>query len=332
MMKNAPLIESAGTVVGKDEYAGPLGVWFDSHEADAKFGMPTWEMAEAEIQRRAVQTALDKQSVPVAEVDMIFGGDLQNQCVATTFGLKAFSRPFIGLYGACSTMAESIGLAAVMIDSGAARRAIAVTSSHFCSAERQFRFPLEYAGQRPPTAQWTVTGGGAALLARADLCKNSCAPKVRAVTFGRMFDLGITDMSNMGAAMAPAACQTICDHLADTAKRLSDFDLVVTGDLGSTGILLLRRLLSEEGHEAGEALADCGCMIYDEKDKDFGCGGSGCGCSAAVLNSVIYQKLLSGVYKDVLFVGTGALMSPLSVSQGEVIPSIAHALHLSSGG
>ena len=232
--------------------------------------------------------------------------------------------PFFGLYGACSTMAESLCLAGMFVDTGLARQCLAVTSSHFCSAERQFRFPLEYGGQRTPTAQWTVTGAGACVVGQ-----NGQPPFVRAVTVGTVADLGITDINNMGAAMAPAAAQTLCQYFADTGHKPEDFDLILTGDLGFVGSRLLERLMQAEGYPMAKLHNDCGLMIYDRLTQDVHAGGSGCGCAASVLCSFILPQIACHRLKNVLFLATGALMSPTSVQQGESIPGIAHLLHLS---
>ncbi len=327
-----PRIECTGSVVGEKEACGPLGARFDVRNADERFGQKTFEQAEAFMQQTALQTALDKQSLAADTLDFVLGGDLENQCIASSFGLLAFNTPFLGLYGACSTMAESLALAALLVDAGAAGRAAAVTSSHFCTAERQFRTPLEYGGQRPPTAQWTVTGAGASVVCDAALCKNPRAPFVRAATFGRITQLGVKDINNMGAAMAPAAAETAAIHLRDRGLSPGDFDRIVTGDLGQLGLDLTRQLLAADGIDITPQSDDCGCLVYENSSLKFGCGGSGCGCSAAVFNSLIYQKLVAGEYKNVLFIGTGALMSPLSVFQGEIIPTVAHAVHVCTGG
>jgi len=325
----SPRIESVGTIVGKTEAEGPLGQWFDIKSDDSYFMQSTWEQAEAVMQQTALRRALEKGGLDSGMLDMVFSGDLENQIIASSFGVKALSVPFVGLFGACSTMAQGLALAGLFVESGAAGRTAAVTSSHFCTAERQFRYPLEYGGQRPPTAQWTVTGAGAAIVASDELCQNRKAPVLKAARFGIITELGIKDIGNMGAAMAPAAAEAISGFLTDTKQKPDDFDLILTGDLGEIGLALTRRLLEDDGLPTGEKIKDCGCMIYDNSKHKYGCGGSGCGCSASVLNSMIYAKLGSGELENVLFVGTGALMSPVSVFQGEVIPAVAHAVQLS---
>ena len=324
---NPPKIEATGTVVGSREGGGPLGDEFDICSADAFFGQPTWEEAEAEMQKTALSRALENGGLAAGDLQCIFGGDLENQCTASGYGLKDFGVPFAGLYGACSTMAEGLALAAVFAESGAAARAAAVTSSHICTAERQFRYPLEYGGQRPSTAQWTVTGAGATLVAAANCCPKPL-PTIGAVSFGIITELGVKDIANMGAAMAPAAAATVSGFLNDTATTPADYDLILTGDLGEHGLALTKILLTDDGWLPAGRLADCGMLIYDNPKKEYGCGGSGCGCSAAVLNSYIYRRLCAGELKKVLFVGTGALMSPVSVYQGQVIPAIAHAVQI----
>lgn len=325
----SPRIESTGTIVGKTEAEGPLGKWFDIQSDDSYFMQKTWEQAEAVMQKTALQKALEKGGLDSGMLDMVFSGDLENQIIASSFGVKALAVPFVGLFGACSTMAQGLALAGLFVESGAAGRTAAVTSSHFCTAERQFRYPLEYGGQRPPTAQWTVTGSGAAIVSSDELCQNRSAPVLKAARFGIITELGIKDISNMGAAMAPAAAEAISGFLKDTQQTPDDFDLILTGDLGELGLSLTRQLLADAGLDTKEKIKDCGCMIYDNSDKKYGCGGSGCGCSASVLNSLIYAKLSEGALQNVLFVGTGALMSPVSVFQGEVIPAVAHAVQLS---
>ncbi|MBQ5883070.1 MAG: stage V sporulation protein AD, partial [Clostridia bacterium] len=261
------------------------------------------------------------------DIDCCFSGDLLNQCIGSSFGLREFGMPFSGLYGACSTMALSLALSATLIDSGALESAVASTSSHFCSAERQYRNPLEYGGQRPPAAQWTVTGAGAAVLKSA----TPDNPRVNAVIFGKIRDLGITDVNNMGAAMAPAAAETISAFLNDTKTSPDDFDLILTGDLGKVGSDLLKELLIKENNiDISKVHYDCGIMIYDAETQDVHAGGSGCGCSASVVCSYIINKLRKKELNRVLFVGTGALLSPTSSFQGESVPGIAHGVLLTS--
>ncbi len=322
-LENPPSALAYAAVGGKKEGEGPLARDFDILCDDASFGEQTWEKAESRLQKEAVKKALEKARLSGGDIDLIFAGDLLNQCVGSTYGLRELEIPFLGLYGACSTMAESLAVASLFVDNGLAERAAAVTSSHFCSAERQFRFPLEYGGQRPPTAQWTATAAGAVIVGPARR-----PPFVREVTIGKITDLGITDANNMGAAMAPAAASTIETFFRDTGTVPREYDRILTGDLGRVGTALLLDLLKRQGIDLSQNHDDCGLMLYDE-EQDVHAGGSGCGCSASVLCGHVLPRIASGVYKDVLFVATGALMSPTSVQQGESIPGIAHLVHLS---
>lgn len=324
-LDSCPSIAAFASVVGKKEGEGPLAQYFDLIHNDTTLGEKTWEKAESRLQKDAVNTALAKAQLSTTDIDLMFAGDLLNQCIGSSFGLREMGIAMYGLYGACSTMAESLGLAAIFADNSLVSNAIAVTSSHFCSAERQFRFPLEYGGQRTPTAQWTVTGSGAVIVA-----KSGNAPFIKAVTVGKMQDYGVKDINNMGAAMAPAAEDTIMQYLTDTKTKPSDYDLILTGDLGIVGSSLLIDLLKRDKIDISAVHNDCGKMIFDIETQDVHAGGSGCGCSASVLCSYILGKFLSGGLKDVLFVATGALMSTTSIQQGESIPSIAHLVHISS--
>lgn len=321
--KNSAIV-AAASVVGKWEFDGPLGQYFDLHDKTDKFGMNTWELAESEMQRLAFNTALAKLSVSEQAVDALFAGDLLNQCVGSSYGLLDFDIPYFGLYGACSTAAEGIMLASMAVSAGYFKTASAVTSSHYCSAERQYRSPVEYGAQRSPTAQWTVTGAGAFILSREG--------KVRVCEGlpGIVVEKGICDASNMGAAMAPAAADTLLRYFRSSKEKPSNFDLIVTGDLGSEGGDILCELLLSEGLDIREQYDDCGKMIYDAKVQDKHAGGSGCGCSAVVLASYILPMLERGEMKNVLLLGTGAMMSPASIQQGQAIPAVAHLIHLSS--
>ncbi len=324
-MENKPAIKGYAAVCGKKEAQGPLGKAFDQTFEDTTLGEASWEKAESKLQSKAVTLAIEKSGVTQGDINFIFAGDLLNQCISSTFGLKSLNIPFLGQYGACSTMAQTLALSAMMVDSGAANNCIAVTSSHFCSAERQFRFPLEYGGQRTPTAQWTVTGSGAAVVG-----ESTKSPQISKITVGRIVDLGVKDANNMGAAMAPAAAATLKDFLADTSTSPSDYDLILTGDLGEVGSKLLKELLSREGIELKDNHKDCGLMIYDQSDQDVHAGGSGCGCSAVVLCSEILNKIENHELSNVLFMATGALMSPTSTQQGESIPAVAHLVNITS--
>lgn len=323
IFENKPRIISYGSVVGKKEHEGPLSNEFDSYTTDSFFGEKSFEKAESKLQKTAVQTALDKAGLTPDDIDNIFAGDLLNQCIGSSFGLRSFGIPFIGLYGACSTMALSAGLAAVFIDSGAAKKTISVTSSHFCSAERQYRFPLNYGSQRTPTAQWTVTGSGALILG-----KDGGDIYISSVTFGEIEDLNIKDANNMGAAMAPAAAGTLLNFFKDTETKPDDYDIIFTGDLGYVGTNLLYELLEREGIDIRCRHSDCGTLIFDRENQDVHAGGSGCGCSASVLCSYIMHRLEKGDFGNILFMSTGALMSPTSSFQGESIPGIAHLLNI----
>ena len=326
LFERRPAILGPAAVCGKKEAADPLASDFDQTFLNSYLNQESWEKAESQLQTEAVQTALKKAALEGKDVDYILAGDLLNQCISSTFGLRSLGIPFLGQYGACSTMAQTLGLASLFVETGIARRAVAVTSSHFCSAERQFRFPLEYGGQRTPTAQWTATAAGSVVVG----AHGRGEVKINAVTFGRIADLGIKDANNMGAAMAPAAAQTLHDYLTDTGASPSDYDLILTGDLGAVGCELMDEILEKDGIDIREIHNDCGLMIYERQAQDVHAGGSGCGCSAAVLCSIILRQLSSGELKKVLFIGTGALMSTTSSQQGESIPGIAHLVFLES--
>ena len=320
-----PGIAGYASVVGKKESEGPLKDKFDRIYEDGSAGEKSWEKAESIIHGDAVSMAISKAGLVPADIDIIFAGDLLNQCIGTTFGIRELGIPFAGMYGACSTMALSMAMASLLVDSRTVKRAVASTSSHFCSAEKQFRMPLEYGGQRTPTSQWTATAAGSVVITDTET-------KVRAekVTIGRIQDYGIKDPNNMGAAMAPAACRTIADFLNDTNTVPEDYDMILTGDLGAVGSELLCELMvKQENVDISSVHNDCGLMLYDiQKQKDVGAGGSGCGCGGAVLCSDILKRLEGGELKKVFFVGTGALMSSVSSLQSESIPSIAHGVLL----
>lgn len=322
-LSNRPMILSSAAVVGKKEGKGPLGNVFDRVFEDTTLNEKTWEKAESDMQKEAVTCALNKAALSPSQVQHIFAGDLLNQCTASTYGLRELNIPLYGQFGACSTMAQTLSMAAIFVDSGAADICCAVTSSHFCTAERQFRFPLEYGGQRPPTAQWTATAAGAAVVGMG-----GSGVRIAEVLGGRQVDLGVTDANNMGAAMAPAAADTLYRFFEDTHTSPSDYDLILTGDLAAVGSEMLHKLLEKKGYHLGDKHDDCGLMIYDRQKQDVHAGGSGCGCSAAVLCSDILQRMTAKKLHDVVFVGTGALMSPTTSQQGESIPGIAHLVHL----
>ncbi len=322
---NPPSIIGSASAVGRKEGEGPLGSSFDIVCEDAYCGEPTWEKAESALQRQAFFKALDKAKLSPSQLDYLFAGDLLNQCTASTFAMRDNAVPYLGLFGACSTMAEGLGLAAMMIDGGFADYTCALTSSHFSTAERQFRTPLEYGGQRAPTAQWTATAAGAAVLAA-----EGGGPYVTAVTTGCIRDAGITDITNMGAAMAQAAYDTIFRHLEDLHLSPCDYDLIVTGDLGRIGRSIVLDLFRRDGIDMAPVYDDCGVLLYDQARQDVHAGGSGCGCSAAVLCSWLLDGMRVGRWKKLLFCGTGALMSPTSSGQGESIPGICHAAAISA--
>lgn len=319
-----PRIISHSSVVGAKEGEGPLAADFDMIVSDDKMGKPSWDLAEGAFQTEAVRLALKKAGLENSDIDCAFSGDLQNQCAAAHYGLRGTGIPFYGLYGACSTMIESLSMGALFVAAGFAERALCVTSSHFCSAEKQYRNPLEYGGQRAPSAQWTVTAGGAAIVALS----GAGYAAVTRVTTGRIVDKGITDISNMGAAMAPAAADTLAAHFRDTGFKPSDYDLILTGDLGTVGSSLLRGLMEREGYDLGAVHNDCGKMIYDMEKQDVHAGASGCGCCAAVLCGHILKEMERGAYRKILVAATGALMNPLTVEQGESIPAISHAVSI----
>ncbi len=325
ILEKAPGVVSFGAVGSKKESEGPLAEGFDQLFPDSTLGESTWEKAECRLQKEAIRIALEKGGLKGEDLHFLFAGDLLNQCTGSIYGLREVGAPFVGLYGACSTMAESLGLAALFLEAGFGERTAAVTSSHFCSAERQFRFPLEYGGQRTPTSQWTVTGSGAVILGA-----DGEGPFVRGVTIGRMRDMGITDANNMGAAMAPAAADTLERFFDDTGFSPERFDLIATGDLGKVGSDLLLEVLEKDGRSLRGRHNDCGLMIYDRERQQVEAGGSGCGCSASVLCAHILPELRRGELREVLFVATGALMSTTAVQQGESIPGIAHLVWLSN--
>lgn len=320
-LASPPSIIGCYSVVGPKEGEGPLGGYFDNILEDEEWGESTWEKTESKMVKESVIGSIKKANKSIGDMEYIFAGDLLNQCIGATFGIRQLEIPFFGLYGACSTCAESLSLAAMIIDGGFASSVVAATSSHFCSAERQFRLPLEQGGQRPLFAQWTVTGSGAFVLS-----SQGTGPYITHVTTGKIVDMGIKDANNMGAAMAPAAADTIYAHFDDTGMIPEDYDLILTGDLGSLGKTITQDLLTKAGCNIKNKYNDCGVLIFDHQPQDTHCGGSGCGCSATVLAGYIYSEMMKGNINKVLFVGTGALLSPTSALQGESIPCIAHAV------
>ena len=323
VLKKAPAVSAFASVVGQKEADGPLGRRFDAVEPDARAGQDSWEKAESAMLRRAIDMAAERAG---GAPGCVLAGDLLNQCAGSAYAVRGVAAPFFGLYGACSTMAESLGLAALLVDGGYFESAAAATGSHFCSAERQFRYPLEYGGVRTPTAQWTVTGAGCVVLSR-----EGAGPYVTRFTPGRIVDAGIKDMANMGAAMAPAAYDTLKRHFEQTGRAPGYYDVVLTGDLGRLGQEILRDLFAADGVDLGPNYMDCGVLIYDIERQDTHCGGSGCGCSASVLTGHFLRGMRDGLWRRVLFAATGALMSPTTAQQGESIPAICHAVAIESG-
>ena len=319
---NKPSILGCGVVVGKKEGEGPLGASFKMVEEDPFLGQESWEKAESMLVRKAVTACLTNSNIAATDVNYLVAGDLLNQCTASSFGVRELGVPYLGIYGACSTMAEGLTIASMLVDGEYAGKVIAAAGSHFCSAEKQYRFPLEYGGQRPPSAQWTVTGCGAVALGHGTgIC-------VTHATTGRIADMGVHDANNMGAAMAPAFAETVKAHFEDTGRTPSDYDLIVSGDLGAIGKEIAEDLLKKAGVGTMKNYKDCGVMIFDSEKQDTHAGGSGCGCSASVLCGHILPEMQAKKIKRVLFVATGALLSPTTTLQGESIPSIAHAVVL----
>lgn len=312
-------------IVGTKEGSGPLSEHFDVIAEKDDFGQSSWEKAESFMQEKALELALRKAELSASGLEYLFAGDLLNQCISSAYAARSQDVPFFGLYGACSTMGEGIILASMAIDGGYADRTAAVVSSHFCTAERQYRTPLEYGSQRTPTAQWTVTGAGAAILGTI-----GPGPYVTHCTVGKVIDKGITDTSNMGAAMAPSAYETLTAHFADTGRSPDFYDLILTGDLGQLGRELLLELFRRDGIDLSPNHNDCGILIYDPEGQDVHCGGSGCGCSASVLTGYLLGGMRAGVWKNVLFCPTGSLHSPTAAFQGESLPGICHAVAISA--
>ena len=325
-LANPPVITAWASVAGKKESEGPLAHTFDIKNRDTYFGQKTWEQAEKYMQQQALKKLAEKAGMAQTDFDLVFSGDLLNQCIGSSFTLRNLGIPHLGLYGACSTMAESLLMASMAVGGGFADKVVAMTSSHFASSERQYRFPLGYGGQRTPTAQWTVTGSGAALVR-----SEGKGPRITACTIGTVTDLGIKDANNMGAAMAPAAYSNIRAHFEDMKTAPEDFDLIVTGDLGQLGKEMLLELAKREGVSLGGKLTDCGTMVFDNTKQDVHAGGSGCGCSAITLCGYLLGQLSTGKLKKILFCGTGALLSPTSTQQGLPIPGVCHAVCLTGG-
>jgi len=324
---NRPVIVATASVAGPDEGRGPLGAEFDEVKKDRLLGLGSWEKAESQFLTEAITMAMGKAKVDQSQVDVLAAGDLLNQIISADYSARGLSIPFLGLYGACSTMAEALIVAAMAVDGGYADYALAATSSHFDTAERQFRYPVEHGTQRPPTTQWTATGAGAALVG-----SSGNGPVITAATIGMVIDYNQKNINDMGGAMAPAAADTIARHLEGTGRRPEDYDLIVTGDLAAVGRPLAADLLREKGYELGDRFDDCGLILYDRRKQDVHAGGSGCACSALVYTGYIHKLLQRGQYRRVLLVGTGALFSPTSSQQGESIPGIAHAVEIEAAG
>lgn len=321
-MKNDVFIVSGYSMVGPLEGKGPLKEYFDYVIQDDTLKEKTFEKSERKLLQNIIVGAIDKSGLNYNDINFFFGGDLLNQIVSSSYTARELNLPFIGLYSACATMAQSLALSAIFVDNKLANNAVAGTCTHFSTAERQYRFPLELGNQRPPTAQWTITGGGACVISN-----KKSKIKISAVTFGKVIDFGVADINNMGAAMAPAAMDTIKTHLENLKRQPDDYDLILTGDLGKLGSEILIDLMEHNNIILGKNYSDCGCMIYDKSERVF-MGGSGAGCSASVLCSYVIKKMKKGDYKRVLLVSTGALMNTTTAQQGDTIPGIAHAVEL----
>lgn len=321
LFENPPYLIEGASIVGQKEGEGPLGKCFDVVEQDPMLGMETWEEAESLLQKEAIQKVLLKSNMTKDDIRYIFAGDLLGQLIATTFGILEFEIPFLGLYGACSTIGEALSIAAITVEGGNADNVIAVASSHFASAERQFRFPLAYGNQRPYAATWTVTGCGAVVVG-----KQKGFAKITGITTGKIVDYGVKDAQNMGACMAPAAAEVIYQHFKDFNSTPGDYDKIITGDLGIVGKTILFDLLMEKGYDISKVHMDCGIEMFDAGTQDTHAGGSGCGCAATVLTGYIFKQLKKKAFKKILFIPTGALMSPVSFNEGNSVPGIAHCV------
>lgn len=322
-----PVIIGAATAVGPDEAAGPLGKYFDIAFPDTRLGEKTWEKAEKKLMETAAQEAIKKAGVEGQSINFFVGGDLMNQIISASFAARTLEVPYLGVFGACSTAMESLALGALIVSSGSAQYVLAGTCSHNCTVEKQFRYPTEYGAQKPPTAQFTVTGAGAAVLAPQGI-----GPRVTRATIGKVVDMGIKDPFNMGAAMAPAAVNTIEAHFREFNLQPDEYDLVITGDLATVGHQIATELFKQHAFPIEKTtFQDCGILIYDRNNQDVQAGGSGCGCSASVTYGYLLKQLAEGKLKKILVVATGALLSPLSYQQGETIPCIAHAVAIVGG-
>lgn len=317
-----PTILETASIVGPKEAEGPLAKYFDQCLDDEFWGEKTWEKAESKIIKETVNTVIAKSGVSSDKIDYCFAGDLLNQCISSSFGLRELNIPFLGIFGACSTFVEGLSLAAVLAES-AAENVLCAASSHFCSAEKQFRFPLELGNQRPPSAQWTVTGAGSAIVS-----KTGNGPYITNITPGKIIDMGIKDSNSMGAAMAPAALDTLITHFKDTERKPSYYDAIITGDLGYVGKEILIDLAKREGYDIKPNYDDCGVLIFDKEKQDTHSGGSGCACCGSVFSGYFFKQLRDKKIKRVLLIATGALTNSTSSQQGESIPGIAHAISI----
>ena len=318
-----PSILSTACIVGPKESEGPLAKYYDKCLEDEFWGEKTWEKAESKIIKETVNMAITKSKVPASDIDYCFAGDLLNQCISSSFGLRDLNIPFLGIFGACSTFVEGLIMSSIFVEGGAGKKAICAASSHFCSAEKQFRFPLELGNQRPPSSQWTVTGSGSAVIS-----KDGIGPFITHATIGKIVDMGIKDANNMGAAMAPAALDTLITHFKDTGRKPSYYDAILTGDLGHIGKEVVIELAQKEGFNIKSNYNDCGVLIFDKDSQDTHSGGSGCACCGTVFSGYIYKQLKDKKLKKILLIATGALTNATSSQQGESIPGIAHAVSI----
>ena len=321
MFDNPPTILETSSIVGPKEAQGPLAKYFDQCLEDEFWGEKSWEKAESKIIKENVNSVISKSGIPATQIDYCFAGDLLNQCISSSFGLRELNMPFFGVFGACSTFVESLCLGSVFVESGAAKNVLCATSSHFCSAEKQFRFPLELGNQRPPTSQWTVTGSGAAIVSAFGK-----GPFITHITPGKIVDMGIKDANNMGAAMAPAALDTLITHLKDTGRKPSYYDAIITGDLGHVGKEIVTEMASSKGYNIKANYNDCGVLIFDKQKQDTHAGGSGCACCGTVFSGYFFKQLKDKKINRILLIATGALTNSTSSQQGESIPGIAHAI------
>ena len=330
MLDNAPYIIETSSIVGPKEAEGPLAKYFDQCLEDEFWGEKTWEKAESKIIKENVNSVIAKSGIASQDIDYCFAGDLLNQCISSSFGLREINIPFFGIFGACSTFVEGMCLGSIFVAARAAQNVLCATSSHFCSAEKQFRFPLELGNQRPPSSQWTVTGSGAAILSNNNFGKK--CPQITCVTPGKIVDMGIKDANNMGAAMAPSALDTLITHLKDTGRKPSYYDAIITGDLGHIGKEILTEMAETKGYNIKNNYNDCGVLIFDKDAQDTHAGGSGCACIGSVFSGYFYKMLLERKINRLLLMATGALMNSTSSQQGESIPGIAHAVAIENGG